>query len=335
MAMGRAIVSMAIMLFLLAISLVKAQAPTPPTVATLGPAVICSAGDNIVIFSPQNDKTFSSKEIQLNFTLQAMGMFGQFGNVGYNLDGGTIYSVNDFVNKSVDHPTDAPDWYWNRTTVFASIVLPNLSEGVHNVTVYYGYQYLGTNNPSLERFEVWAYSSAIFAVADSQQTSADPSSSPSPSSTTFIAASLEESASSLSFGNTINFTVTVEAGNAPYAYAWYVDNQLSETNNIPYYSTDEATVGSHHIYVKVTDADNNSATTLTVEFNVLPTLSNSPSLSPGPSSSPTQRPTTELSLTPNNTQDNSAPFAIAVGLVITGVFVTLLVALAKHRGKRR
>lgn len=94
-------------------------------------------------------------------------MFGQFGNVGYSLDGGIINSVSNFVNKSVDN-ADTPDWYWNNTTVFANMVLPQLSEGVHNVTVYYGWQYLGIpENPSLQRFEVYAYATVDFTVGNS------------------------------------------------------------------------------------------------------------------------------------------------------------------------
>lgn len=158
----------------------QAQAPTPPNVSTLGPVIICSTGNsaNVKILSPQNNQSYSSNQVQLIFSVQAFGMFGQFGNIGYSLDGGIVKSVNSFVNKTVDHPTDAPDWYWNRTTVFASIVLPSLSEAIHNVTVYYGWQYLGTNNPSLERFEVFAYDSTIFTVANTTNTSPHPNSSP-------------------------------------------------------------------------------------------------------------------------------------------------------------
>jgi hypothetical protein len=38
-----------------------------------------------------------------------------------------------------------------------------LPEGVHNATVYYGWQYSGTN-PSWERYEVYAYATVDFAV---------------------------------------------------------------------------------------------------------------------------------------------------------------------------
>lgn len=163
----RAFVSTVVLFMLFAPALTKAQAPTPPNVPTLGPPVFYSVGGNqasVNILSPPNNQSYLGNTIQLNFTAQSLGMFGQFGNVGYRLDGGTIYSVSNFVNMSVDHPADAPDWYWNRTTAFASVVLPNLSDGVHNITAYFGWQYLGTNNPSLERYEVAAYASAIFRI---------------------------------------------------------------------------------------------------------------------------------------------------------------------------
>ena len=111
-----------------------------------------------------------------------------------------------------------------------------------------------------------------------------------------LAASLAESASALNFGNTINFTVTVEGGTAPFTFAWYIDNQLVETGNSPYYSTSTQPVGAHHIYVLVTDADGNTAQTLSPEFNVLPTSSSSPS--PSTTEQPTQQPTP----TPDNNQ---------------------------------
>jgi hypothetical protein len=44
-------------------------------------------------------------------------------------------------------------------------IVPFLSEGVHNVTVYYGWQYLGTpENPSLKSFEVSSIKTVEFTV---------------------------------------------------------------------------------------------------------------------------------------------------------------------------
>ena len=44
-------------------------------------------------------------------------------------------------------------------------MLPSLSKGTHNATVYYGWQYLGIpENPSLQRYEVFAHSTVEFLV---------------------------------------------------------------------------------------------------------------------------------------------------------------------------
>jgi hypothetical protein len=141
--------------------LVEAQ-PEPPDVDSLGPVVFSVQSGNVVILSPENSASYVNP-IQLNFTVEAYGMFGQFGNVGVSVDGGVINSVTDFINKSVVQ--SGPDWYWYLTTVLASVMLPTLSEGNHNVTVYYGWQYLGTpKNPSLQRYEVFAHSTVDFMV---------------------------------------------------------------------------------------------------------------------------------------------------------------------------
>ncbi len=70
-----------------------------------------------------------------------------------------------------------------------------------------------------------------------------PSPSPSPAVTPTptltpapLTASLAESASALNFGETINFTVTVQGGQAPYTYEWFIDNQPINTISSPYYA---------------------------------------------------------------------------------------------------
>jgi len=161
-----------LLLILLTPSLAEAQAPTPPEVPTLGPATFFYAdasGYSIKIISPQNQSRYSNR-IQLNFTIEVTTMLGQFGNVGYSLDGGIINSVSNFVNKTVNE-TGIPDWYYWTTTASANMMLPALSEGNHNVTVYYGWQYLGTpETPSLKRFEVSSYKTVEFTVKTSQPT---------------------------------------------------------------------------------------------------------------------------------------------------------------------
>jgi hypothetical protein len=147
--------------------LVEAQ-PEPPDVDTLGPVVFCDQSGGVVILSPRNATNYVN-QMQLVFAVEANGMFGQFGNVGVSLDGGVINSVTDFIDKSVIQ--SGPDWYWYRTTVLASVMLPTLSEGTHSVTVYYGWQYLGIpENPSLQRYEVFAHATVDFMVVNSDAT---------------------------------------------------------------------------------------------------------------------------------------------------------------------
>jgi hypothetical protein len=147
--------------------LVEAQ-PEPPDVDTLGPVVFCDQSGGVVILSPRNSTNYVN-QMQLVFAVEANGMFGQFGNVGVSLDGGVINSVTDFIDKSVVQ--SGPDWYWYRTTVLASVMLPTLSEGTHSVTVYYGWQYLGIpENPSLQRYEVFAHATVDFMVVNSDAT---------------------------------------------------------------------------------------------------------------------------------------------------------------------
>jgi len=162
--MKKAIVVAILLAFLLAPFLARAQ-PSPPNVPTLGPVVIVPySGSSVVIISPENSSDYSN-QVQLLFTVQAIGFFGQFGNVGLSVDGGVIYSVTSFINKSV---IDTDQQYWLQTTVLANITLPSLSSGIHNATVYYGWQYLGVPaNPSLQRYEVFAQATAVFNVVNS------------------------------------------------------------------------------------------------------------------------------------------------------------------------
>ena len=155
----KALATILVLLISLLIPLVvEAQAPEPPNVDTLGPVVFSYQSGNVVILSPRNSTNYAN-QIQLIFAVEKNGMFGQFGNVGVSLDGGVINSVTDFIRKSVE-PTDQQ--WWLRTTVLASITLPTLSEGTHSVTVYYGWQYLGTN----QRYEVSAHATVDFMVVN-------------------------------------------------------------------------------------------------------------------------------------------------------------------------
>ena len=185
----------------------------------------------------------------------------------------------DWLNYTIDNKDSASLPYALSTEIvdppseylmLGNFTLAGLSNGSHTLTIL---AQSTLENPVLSR----SFNSSITFTVDAQMAS------PSPTSAASLAANLAESASSLYLGNTINFTVTVQGGKEPYAFSWNVDNQTIETSTSPYYSTDTLAVGEHHVNVQVIDAENNTATTLTVAFDVLPNPSSSPALSPSPS----------------------------------------------------
>jgi hypothetical protein len=137
--------------------LVAEAQPTPPDGDTLGPAEFNSQYEtgSVIILSPENS-TIHGNPIQLNFTVSVKGFFGQFGNVGFSVDGGVIKSVTNFVNKSV---VSTEYQFWDLTTVVASVTL-FLSEGTHNATAYLGWQYQGIGR----RYQVYAYATVQFTI---------------------------------------------------------------------------------------------------------------------------------------------------------------------------
>ena len=150
-----------------------AQTPTPTEISTLGPAKIRSAGDrgtNVEIVTIQNQSSLSNP-VQLLFCVKALVLPYSYGNIGYNLDGGTIYNVREFINETRVRE-EADD-----VTVWAEVALPKLSEDSHIITVYYGYQFSGIN----QRYEVTAYSTVNFLVSSNTPT---PSLSPTSTITT-------------------------------------------------------------------------------------------------------------------------------------------------------
>ena len=166
----------------------NAQVPTPPDVPTLGPIIICDQGNYVNISSPRN-QNYPSNPIQLAFTITVSTMLGQFGNVGYSIDGGVVTSIRNLPTTETRPDPYSGEWYYYTETASASLDLPQLTDGAHNVTVYYGWQYLGVpENPSLQRFEVYAYQTVNFTIGIPQ-----PKPLPSPSKFTamFVASSLE------------------------------------------------------------------------------------------------------------------------------------------------
>jgi hypothetical protein len=159
------VVAVIMTLLLIPLSAV-AQVPTPPDVPTLGPVIICDLGNYINISSPTN-RNYPGTPIQLTFTINVTTMLGQFGNVGYSVDGGVITSVRNLPTSETrpDPHANNTIWYYYTETASTSITLPQLANGAHNVTVYYGWQYLGIpENPNLQRFEVYSYQTVNFTI---------------------------------------------------------------------------------------------------------------------------------------------------------------------------
>ncbi len=249
--------------------------------------------------------------------------------VDYNLGGLDVITENNFYGSSIwVGLSDAPivdKNYWSDYKA----KYPNAKEvgrsGIWD-TPYVSSNPVGDNTCIDYHPLVNPITNFKFPDSSKPNTTPSPSPSPSPTSTLALVASLSESASALNYGNTVNFTVTADGGTKPYTYAWYMDNQLVQTSNSPYYSTNTQAVGSHHVYVQVTDAANNSAQTLTVEFNILPVSS----LSPSPSS--TEQPTLQPTSTSNNIQAGDFTQTIILGgAIVIAVAVGALVYFKKRK----
>ena len=173
-------------LSLLMVESASAQVPTPPDVPTLGPIIICDQGNYLNVTSPQN-RNYPNNPIQLTFTITVSTMLGQFGNVGYSIDGGVVTSIRNLPTTETRPDPQSGEWYYYTETASASLDLPQLTDGAHDVTVYYGWQYLGVpQNPSLQRFEVYAYQTVNFTIGTPQPT-------PSPNPLEFTAMSVGSS----------------------------------------------------------------------------------------------------------------------------------------------
>lgn len=308
----------------------------------------------VTVQSPVNGSSYGLP-VFVNFTAQGDHQFSVSDNVTqqwvrsffYVLDGQNMQnSALRFAGTKTTEISGNPTYKYNFS---GQAYLNNLSDGPHSITVYYGavnsISYVGTTTENIYYNPKWQATTQFYvdSILTPSQTlsptptlspAPSPSPSPTPTSNPTLQASLSESASALNFGNRVNFTVTVEGGKEPYTYAWYLDNQLAETSTSPYFATDNQAVGSHHVYVEVNDAENNSANTLTVEFNVLPTSSlpsssppqtqqSTPTLEPSPTDSPF--PTTETS-NPNLILEMAGVIVIAI------VVMGLLVYFRKRRG---
>lgn len=252
--------------------------------------------------------------------------------ISINYSGFNIITENNIINNRLSVWLSTEPYvdmnYWSDYLT----KYPNAKEieksGLPNLIWDTPYNYGGSvgnstdNHPLINPITIAASPTAT-ARPTTLPTLPTPSSTPIP--TIVMIASLSESASALNFGNSINFTVSIEGGTAPYSYAWYLDNELIDITSSPYYSTDKASIGSHHIYVEVSDANNNTAQTLAQEFNVLPSQNYSPTNSP--SALATQQPT--LNPSPTSTAPEF-PVWVILPLIIVLVLMAIMIIRRKQ-----
>jgi hypothetical protein len=286
----------------------------------------------LIVQSPTNNYSYSETAVPLNITITKPASWGPSGNASIYYDCGIsyIHYILDGTSHSLFQAqliNPIPQDLLPTISNFSER-LKGLTNGAHSlqITIYALSQWCpdnsgpyGTSVPPFYFHNMTVTSETIRFTVGLQATS---SSSPTETPTPVMTASLSESASALNYGNRVNFTISVEGGQAPYTYAWFIDNESVENNSSPYYATNNSAVGSHHVYVQVTDADNNSATTLTVEFNILPFSSSSPSSSASSSNSPTQQPTTATTPPIHSTPSpNYTLIIIIVGVVLAIVAI--------------
>jgi hypothetical protein len=123
---------------------------------SLGPIVFVSTSNKVEIIYPQNE-THNVNSLLVNFTVVMLGNAFDF---GYSLDEGAVMRVDNITKISES------GWIPYVTYTFrGNVFLTNLSEGSHSITVYEGYQFQGIpENPSLKRYEVYAYAYTNFTI---------------------------------------------------------------------------------------------------------------------------------------------------------------------------
>ncbi len=209
---------------------------------TFGPIILIdiSTGNKVEIFHPQN-KTYAVNSLLVNFTVVMKGNAFDF---GYSLDGGEVLRVENVTKISES------GWIPFVTYTFrGSFFLTNLSEGSHSITVYEGYQYEGIpENPSLERYEVYAYAYSNFTIDTL-----------SPKVSLLSPESMVYNMSDLSLNFTVNELVS--------KFTYSLDGQDNVTisgnttlTDIPY--------GEHNVTVYATDKVGNTGASETIFFTI-------------------------------------------------------------------
>jgi len=132
----------------------------------LGPVHIRSSGDsgtNVRIIMPQN-QTSVNGPVEVLFCINiALLPYSSppYGDIGYSIDNTEVFGIvtDDLINQTITHGANADE-----ATIWAKLTLSNIS-GNHNLIIYVGAQFEGTpENPQLQRYEVWAYSTVNFSA---------------------------------------------------------------------------------------------------------------------------------------------------------------------------
>ena len=220
--------------------LVEVQFINNAKAESLGPVIIVPSTNMVEIFCPQNE-TYNVNSLLVNFTI-VMG--GNAFDFGYSLDEGAVIRVENITKISesgwIPYVT-----YTFRGTVF----LINLSEGSHSITVYEGYQFQGIpENPSLERYEVYAYDYTNFTI----DTIAPNISFLSPENIVYNISDLS-----------LNFTVNEPVSKFTYS--------LDERDNVTISGNTTLTdlpYGEHNVTVFATDEVGNTGASETIFFSI-------------------------------------------------------------------
>ena len=224
--------------------------PQPPNVGTLGPVVLSTVNSgNVAILAPENGAECANP-VQLRLKVEVDGVFGQFGNVGFSVDGGVVKSVTKFESKSSRQIK--PYWYTTRTLAVAFVTLPTLDEGEHNATVYYGWQHLGVqDNPDLKRFEVYSYANVTFVIKNPD--------------TTAPSISVEPPLDNIASEDSVELKFFTNETAVWMGYSFDGQDNVTVTGNT---TLSELQNGVHNVTVYATDAANNTGASETLTFTV-------------------------------------------------------------------
>jgi hypothetical protein len=207
---------------------------------SLGPIVFVSTSNKVEIFYPQNE-TYNVNSLLVNFTVIMGGTAFDF---GYSLDGGAVMRVENITKISES------GWIPYVTYTFrGGVFLTNLSDGSHSITVYEGHQYQGIpENPSLKRYEVYAYDYTNFTIDTL-----------SPKVLLLSPENIVYNMSDLSLNFTVNEPVS--------QFTYSLDGQDNVTisgnttlTNLPY--------GEHNVTVFATDEVGNTGASETIYFSI-------------------------------------------------------------------